>query len=158
MPHHLDLELWRITLPWDLLPFAGKGNWSRLGGRPDVSSRKGWLSPESVTALELCAPRTLQRSYPCSDWVTGRCSSHFTVDEVKRLFRGRVLWFVKCTTFTVFCRVELRIKMRRMWHFGAVKIRWSSLLTVWVCSLPWCHISMHCFFLDTTVSFWSNRF
>lgn len=83
MPHHLDLELWRITLPWDLLPFTGKGNWSRLGGRLDVSSRKGWLSPESVTAPELCAPHALQRSYPCSDWVTGRCSSHFTVDEVK---------------------------------------------------------------------------
>lgn len=42
---HLDLELWRIPLPWDLLPLAGKGNWSWFGGKPDVSSRKGWLTP-----------------------------------------------------------------------------------------------------------------
>jgi len=128
------------------LPDALPGHTSRLGGRPDVSSHKGWLSPQSGALRPSHSPTQLPLQ-----WLSDRemfFSFYSRWSENQRLFHGRLLWFVKYTAFAAFCSVELRTKMRRIWRFGAVKTRQSSLLTAEFTALlsflsaaffPWYH-------------------
>lgn len=104
MLRHLDLELWRIPLPWDLFPLAGKGNWSWFGGKPDVSSRKGWLTPRA-SVLRSSEPLAVSNAVTLAVFLSDREMFFFSLyswwAENRRLLELHVLWFVKPTTFQV---------------------------------------------------------